>query len=124
MVFILSARNKIINNLLLMFRLNLTPTLMGSSGSSSATRSGTPSRRTPTRALKRKRTMLEESSSYTLSDFLTTTSAKGDVEIVEVEPEGKFIRLNNKGEKVGTTSIILVYFHLAALTVQFSFLCF
>lgn len=80
-------------------RLNLTPTLMGASGSSSATRSGTPSRRTPTRALKRKRTMLEESSSYTLSDFLTTSSAKGDVEIVEVEPEGKFIRLNNKGEK-------------------------
>lgn len=80
-------------------RLNLTPTMLGAAGPSSGTRSGTPSRRTPTRALKRKRTMLEESSSYSLSDFLTTTSAVGDVEIVEVEPEGKFIRLNNKGEK-------------------------
>lgn len=89
---------------------------MGASGSSSTTRSGTPSRRTPTRALKRKRTMLEESSSYTLSDFLTTSNAKGDVEIVEVEPEGKFIRLNNRGEKVGTTSIIVSFSRLAATT--------
>lgn len=70
------------------------------STSASQTRSATPSRRTPTRALKRKRTMLEESSSYSLADFVTTSSAKGDVEVSEVDSEGKFIRLLNKGEKV------------------------
>ena len=85
--------------------------MLGAAGPSSGTRSGTPSRRTPTRALKRKRTMLEESSSYSLSDFLTTTSAVGDVEIVEVEPEGKFIRLNNKGEKV---SPVFIMFQVSA----------
>ena len=45
--------------------------------------------------------MLEESSTYSLADFITTSSAKGDVEVAEVDPEGKFIRLLNKGEKVG-----------------------
>lgn len=44
--------------------------------------------------------MLEESSSYSLADFITTSSAKGDVEVADVDPEGKFIRLHNKGEKV------------------------
>lgn len=85
--------------LLMCNRLNLTPTMTGSS-TSQTTRSGTPSRRTPTRALKRKRTMLEESSSYSLADFITTSSAKGEVEVAEVDSEGKFIRLLNKGEKV------------------------
>jgi len=60
----------------------------------------TPSRRTPTRALKRKRTMLEESSTYSLSDFQTHSSSKGEVDIAEVDSEGKFVRLYNKGEKV------------------------
>lgn len=84
-------------------RLNLTPTL--SAASASQQRSGTPSRRTPTRALKRKRTMLEESSSYSLADFITTSSAKGDVEVSEVDADGKFIRLLNKGEKVSLAAI-------------------
>lgn len=79
-------------------RLNLTPTMTGST--SQSTRSGTPSRRTPTRALKRKRTMLEESSSYSLADFVTTSSAKGEVEVEEVDSDGKFIRLINKSDKV------------------------
>lgn len=73
---------------------------MTGGSTSQSLRSGTPSRRTPTRALKRKRTMLEESSSYSLADFITTSSAKGDMEVAEVDPEGKFIRLLNKGEKV------------------------
>ena len=71
---------------------------MTSSVSQSA-RTGTPSRRTPTRALKRKRNMLEEST-YSLSDFKTTSTSKSDIEISEVDAEGKFIRLSNKGEKV------------------------
>jgi len=47
--------------------------------------------------------MLEESSSYSLADFVTTSTAKGDVEVAEVDSEGKFIRLLNKGEKVTET---------------------
>ncbi|KAI9555121.1 lamin-like protein [Daphnia sinensis] len=78
-------------------RLNLTPTVAATT--SQSTRAGTPSRRTPTRALKRKRTMLEESSSYSLADYVTSASAKGDVEVSEVDAEGKFIRLQNKGDK-------------------------
>ncbi|XP_046437575.1 lamin Dm0-like [Daphnia pulex] len=78
-------------------RLKLTPTAGAST--SQSTRAGTPSRRTPTRALKRKRTMLEESSSYSLADFITSSSAKGEVQVDEVDSEGKFIRLINKSEK-------------------------
>lgn len=77
---------------------------MAGSSTSQSARSGTPSRRTPTRALKRKRTMLEESTSYSLADFITSSSAKGDVEVSEVDAEGKFIRLLNKGEKVMYTT--------------------
>lgn len=85
-----------------MNRLNLTPTPTVTS-STQGSRSTTPSRRTPSRALKRKRTMLEESSSYSLADFITTSSAKGDVEVADVDPEGKFVTLHNKGEKVVTS---------------------
>ena len=84
-------------------RLNLTPTMSaGGGGVGGVARSGTPSRRTPTRAVKRKRTMLEESSAYTVSEFQTSSTAKGDVEVAEVDSEGKFIRLQNKGEKVSS----------------------
>lgn len=72
---------------------------MTSSASQSA-RTGTPSRRTPTRALKRKRNMLEESTVYSLSDYKTSSTSKSDIEISEVDADGKFIRLLNKGEKV------------------------
>jgi lamin B len=44
--------------------------------------------------------MLEESSSYSLADFITTSSAKGEVEVEEVDSDGKFIRLINKSDKV------------------------
>jgi len=80
-------------------RLNLTPTPSGGVAASSSVRGGTPSRRTPTRALKRKRTMLEESSAYSLSDFQSSSTSKGELEIAEVDSEGKFIRLFNKGDK-------------------------
>jgi lamin B len=68
--------------------------------SSQSTRSGTPSLRTPAQALKRKRTMLEESSTYSLADFITTSSAKGEIQVEEVDSDGKFIRLINKSDKV------------------------
>jgi len=78
-------------------RLNLTPSM--SSPNLQGSRPGTPGRFTPARAVKRKRTMLEESAAYSLSDFKTTSTSKGDVEIAEVDSEGKFIRLANKGDK-------------------------
>lgn len=51
--------------------------------------------------------MLEESSSYSLADYVTSASAKGDVEVSEVDAEGKFIRLQNKGDKVWNISFLL-----------------
>lgn len=50
--------------------------------------------------LKRKRTIVEESEERNLSDFSVTASAKGDVEILEADSEGKFIKLHNKSNKV------------------------
>jgi len=56
--------------------------------------------------------MLEESSSYSLADFVTTSSAKGEVEVEEVDSDGKFIRLINKSEKVSTISCLPSALHL------------
>lgn len=86
-------------------RLNITPgsqsaIFQTSSTSSSAGRSGA-MRRTPQRtAAKRKRTVLEESDERSVSDYSVTSSAKGDIEISEVDPEGKFVKLHNKSAKV------------------------
>lgn len=84
-------------------RLNITPgsqtTIFQTSSSSSAGRSGA-LRRTPQRAgAKRKRTVLEESDERSVSDYSVTSSAKGDMEISEVDPEGKFVKLHNKSAK-------------------------
>merc|ERR1711970_1583088 len=58
----------------------------------------TPIRRTPLRGLKRKRTVVEESSSEK-SAFQSTARSLGDIEISEDCPEGKFVKLHNKSEK-------------------------
>jgi len=58
----------------------------------------TPIRRTPLRGMKRKRTVVEESSSEK-SAFQSTARALGDIEIIEDCPEGKFVKLHNKSEK-------------------------
>uniref|UniRef100_A0A182K275 LTD domain-containing protein n=1 Tax=Anopheles christyi TaxID=43041 RepID=A0A182K275_9DIPT len=85
-------------------RLKITPgsqtsIFSQSSLSSSLSRSGVV-RRTPSRAAaKRKRTVLEESDERSVSDYSVTSSAKGDIEIVEVEPEGKYVKLHNKSGK-------------------------
>ena len=60
----------------------------------------TPVRRTPVRGGKRKRTTLEESEESSMSNYHVTSHAKSEVEISEVCPEGKFIKLHNKGNKV------------------------
>ncbi|XP_052860043.1 lamin Dm0-like [Anopheles cruzii] len=83
-------------------RLNITPgshTTTFSSTGVSLSRSGQV-RRTPSRAAaKRKRTVLEESDERSMSDYSVTSSAKGDIEIAETDPEGKFVKLHNKSAK-------------------------
>lgn len=95
-------------------RLKITPSSNASffsqSGlSASMSRAGM-LRRTPNRAAaKRKRTVLEESDERSVSDYSVTSSAKGDMEIVEVDPEGKFVKLRNKSSKevqVGGWSLV------------------
>ncbi|KAK8721848.1 hypothetical protein OTU49_012604 [Cherax quadricarinatus] len=58
----------------------------------------TPIRRTPIKALKRKRTVLEEDS-MRKSAFQSTARSVGDIEIVEDCPDGKYVKLQNKSEK-------------------------
>lgn len=68
----------------------------------------TPSRATPLRAMKRKRTLLEETEEDSSHDFSISDTAKGDVKISEADPEGKFVKLTNKGNKVSFFTLKLV----------------
>ncbi|XP_030380445.1 lamin Dm0 [Scaptodrosophila lebanonensis] len=81
-------------------RLNITPvnaaTVQSFSQSLRSTRS-TPSRRLGSVAHKRKRAVVEESEDRSVSDFYVSASATGNVEIKEIDPEGKFVKLYNKG---------------------------
>ncbi|XP_055534355.1 lamin Dm0-like [Wyeomyia smithii] len=82
-------------------RLNITPGSQSAvfQTSSSSGRSAA-LRRTPQRAgAKRKRTVLDESDERSVSDYSVTSSSKGDIEISEVDPEGKFVKLHNKSAK-------------------------
>ncbi|XP_063616506.1 lamin-C-like [Cydia splendana] len=86
-------------------RLNLTSQSPGRSSSrasasgASASGRGTPGRRaTPLRAA-RKRTLLDESEERSLADYSVTSSAKGDLEVAEACPDGKFVKIRNKGKK-------------------------
>lgn len=81
-------------------RLNITPTQSQTASFSQSLRAGrsTPIQfRTPSRAGKRKRTVLEDEEQ---SNFSVSSSAKGDVEINEVDVGGKFVKLLNRGSKV------------------------
>ncbi|XP_031640864.1 lamin Dm0-like [Contarinia nasturtii] len=55
-------------------------------------------RGTPSRAGKRKRTFLDETDEVSTSDFSVLSASKGDIEIQESCPEGKFVKLFNKGD--------------------------
>lgn len=85
-------------------RLNITPAGGAaeiSSSSMRSTRGSSTSRRTPVRFApggKRKRTLLDESQESSLSDFSITSSSKGDIEVAEVCPEGRFVKVHNKGK--------------------------
>ncbi|XP_034948539.1 lamin Dm0-like isoform X2 [Chelonus insularis] len=78
-------------------RLNITPS-HASMGSTSTGRS-TPSRHTPIRGGKRKRTLMEESEERSSSDYSVVASTKSDVEISETDPQGRYVKLTNKGNK-------------------------
>ncbi|VEN41759.1 unnamed protein product [Callosobruchus maculatus] len=60
---------------------------------------GSSQRRTPVRAGTKRRRLLEESQESSVSDFSVNSSSKGDVEIVEVDPEGQFVKLRNKSNQ-------------------------
>ncbi|BFF94482.1 lamin Dm0 [Drosophila madeirensis] len=84
-------------------RLNITPsntaTVQSFSQSLRSSTRATPSRRTPSGALKRKRTIVDESEDRSVTDFYVSASAKGNIEIKEIDPEGKFVKLFNKGNE-------------------------
>lgn len=89
-------------------RLNITPSTGGAtvtslSQSLKSTRA-TPLRKTPMRApstaagaYKRKRTVVDESEDNSQSEYYVTNNSKGDIDISEVDPEGKFVKIHNKG---------------------------
>ena len=77
-------------------RLNITP---AQSTNTSLAGRATPSRHTPLRGGKRKRTLLEESEERSSSDYSVTGTARGDVEIAEADPQGRYVKLTNKGNK-------------------------
>ncbi|KAJ8980393.1 hypothetical protein NQ317_009387 [Molorchus minor] len=80
-------------------RLNITPQGSEREVSHHSTR-GSSQRRTPVRAgAKRKRTLLEESQESSISDYSVNSSSKGDIEIVEVDAEGQYVKLHNKGSQ-------------------------
>jgi len=86
-------------------RLNITPTQSQTSSFSQSLRAGrsTPIQfRTPSRAGKRKRAVFEDEDEQ---NFSVTSSAKGEVEITEVDAEGKFVKLLNRGNKVHVRKI-------------------
>jgi hypothetical protein len=64
----------------------------------------TPSRGTPLRGAKRKRTMME---SEDLDEYDTKASSSGDIEFIDACPQGKFVKLRNKGTKVSFQSHII-----------------
>lgn len=77
-------------------RLNITPT---TAELQQAVRSSS-QRRTPVRSgAKRKRTLLDESQEATLNDYTINRSSKGDIEVAEADPDGKFVKIFNKGSK-------------------------
>ncbi|XP_073811634.1 lamin C isoform X2 [Musca autumnalis] len=63
----------------------------------SGRRSATPSGSASGSAVKRRRTVIDESEDRSLADFTVNSAAKGDLQILEADSEGRFIKLHNKG---------------------------
>lgn len=77
-------------------RLNISQS--GGIFSGASTSGGTPRTGFGIGGGKRKRTLMEDSSE-TAEDIETTKSCIGDVEIVETDPQGRFVKVNNKSNK-------------------------
>lgn len=75
-------------------RLNISQAATAESRASSG---GTPRTGLGIGGGKRKRTLVEDSSEHV--DIETTKSCKGDIEVLEVDPQGRFIKLHNKSNK-------------------------
>ncbi|XP_014609112.1 PREDICTED: lamin-C-like isoform X2 [Polistes canadensis] len=84
--------------LYIVFRLNITPATQCSTSNVTQTSRNTPARQTPLRG-KRKRTLLEESEERSSSDYSISGTARGDIEITEADPHGRYVKLTNKGNK-------------------------
>ncbi|XP_020800635.1 lamin-C isoform X2 [Drosophila serrata] len=55
-------------------------------------------------AVKRRRTVIDESEDRSVSEYSVNAAAKGDLEIIEADVEGRFIKLHNKGtEEINLT---------------------
>lgn len=78
-------------------RLNISSQSTNVSQSLRSGRATPAGRGTPARGGKRKRTLIEEEE-HSASDYSVLSTAKGDVEIQESCPEGKFVKLFNKGD--------------------------
>lgn len=73
-------------------RLNMTPNVTSTTATASVL--STTSRLFRTPSLKRKRNVLDESLDYSI-----TSTAKGDLELSECDPEGKFVKVHNKSKQ-------------------------
>lgn len=94
---------------LFIYRLNIMPVQSSSTASSGRT---TPSRHTPLRSGKRKRTLLEESEERSSTDYSVSGTSRGDIEITEADPQGRFVKLTNKGNKVRYLALNKVFQHV------------
>lgn len=63
----------------------------------SGRRSATPGNAGGASSVKRRRTVIDETEDRNLSEFSVNSAAKGDLQIVEADSEGRFIKLHNKG---------------------------
>ncbi|XP_052893502.1 lamin Dm0-like [Anopheles moucheti] len=75
-------------------RLNITPNVTSSSSAAGAAAFTSSSRLFRTPSLKRKRNNLDES-----LDYSVVASAKGDIEVTECDPDGRFVRIANKSKQ-------------------------
>uniref|UniRef100_A0A182SA38 LTD domain-containing protein n=1 Tax=Anopheles maculatus TaxID=74869 RepID=A0A182SA38_9DIPT len=75
-------------------RLNITPNVTSSSSAVGSSAFTSSSRLFRTPSLKRKRNNLDES-----IDYSVVASAKGDIEVTECDPEGRFVRIANKSKQ-------------------------
>uniref|UniRef100_A0AAG5DWU5 LTD domain-containing protein n=1 Tax=Anopheles atroparvus TaxID=41427 RepID=A0AAG5DWU5_ANOAO len=75
-------------------RLNITPSVSSTSSTAGVVFGSSASRIFRTPSLKRKRNTLDES-----LDYSVLATAKGDIEVTEADPEGRFVRIANRSKQ-------------------------